>query len=667
MNPLLRFPPVLLALALALPSAALAAPDFAALAPDLEIARLDAPAPVASGEPYDFEVSADSLAVLLTARVKEEARAAGLPEADYSAEVNELSAVDWWLVDPDLAKTEIRPNFPDLVAERGMGTGAGASRLRYAFYLPTDPGEGYMVVARAAFRWNALRNGAPLFPAPVAAESFGKLHLSVLDLSPPSAAKLSPDTLRGFCGGRMHEFNARAGALGVSAVHPANPETLALTFYDDNPAAFDERAGELHAKGKTAAFLLFETCVTRSVGRGRGAPRKGSPLSLYDALGEEPADPKGEGEFVWSDPIPLAEVPGVVYSVERFGPEAGRKRVGMRAEVPLSALEEILAAKSPAHAKLPLRYAALAGESRIHDPSARERTAPHLRFTFAAADSSGNLVVPSERIVPDPAVRAKFAEIHAAINGGRSEPTMGEHDHFGRILPLDAIRPNPVVVVTNTRRGVSGVVTLPNGDLAAEPWGNDEAEWVFSAAGETPAMRALPPPRRAEVADLLTVAEGDRLLFSIAACDNVSRDAVDPASPAGALHGVSTPMCGEGEGMRRYVTWRIEDAGAVAREDFVEEGAGGNEIHRYPDYVFRRAAAGEQSVRFYVTDFSTFRDPAAPPAPDGSPDWFTRVNRRALKLVFKVNPASTTTERMGGSERTKREDEGAGKGPAGDR
>lgn len=641
----------IIALSLALlPAAAAAAPDFAAVAPEPEIARLDAPAPVAADEPYDFEISADSLAVELTLRVRELARAAGLPEGDYSAEVNELSAVDWWVVDPDLERTEIKTAFPDLVAERGMGTGAGASRLRYAFYLPTDPGEGYMLVARAAYRWNALRNGVPLFAAPAEAEAFGKLHLSVLDLSPPSGARLVPESFTGFCGAPLDEFNRRAAELGVASAHPANPDALVLSWYDDNPASFDPRRGVLHDKGKATAFLLLETCVTRSVPRGRGAPRKESPLSVYDALGEEPENPEGEGMFVWSDPIPVAEIPGFVYSVERFGPEAGRRRAGMRVEVPLPALVARLAASHPAHAKLPLRYAAFAGASAIHDPAARDRTPPHLRFTFIVADSSGNLVVPSERIVPDPAVRGKFAAIYASLNGGRTEPRIGEHERFGRILPLDAIRPHPAVVVTNTRRGLTGVVTLPGGDLAPAPWGNDDEEWVFSAAGDTPAMRALPAARRAEVADLLTVAEGDRLLFQLCAADNISRDAVDPADPRKPMHGISTPVTGETAGDLRYLTWSIDDAGAVSRDDVVERTEGGVEIHRFPDYVFRRAVSGEQSVRFYVTDFSTFRDPAAPSAPDGSPGWFAKVNRRGMRLVFKVTTAATATERLGGAE-----------------
>ncbi len=403
------------------------------------------------------------------------------------------------------------------------------------------------------------------------------------------------------------------------------------------------------------AFLLVETVVTKTVPRGRGAgPKKEDPFNLYDAIGEEPADKAGEGSFAWCDPIPVAEIPGSRFEVETFGPQAGKKRVGYRAIVPLAGLTEWLATNRPGFAKLPLRYATHAGASHLGDDAHHARhPLHHLRFTFAASDSSGNLCIPSAEVVPDPGAREKLAGLYAAVNGGRTEPVVAEHGYFGRILVFDAIRPNPVAVVTNTRRGVTGIVTVPNGDLAPAPYANDDEEWVFTPAGDTPAMRALPEAKRKEIADLLTVAEGDRLVFSILGYDNISKDHCLPGDRSFLMHGISTPVFGEPPGTLRYVTWRIKDAGAIAKEDYVEETAGETEIHRFPDYAFRRAAAGEQAVQFYVNDHSVFRDPEKATDPGDRRDWFMKTNRRGMKLVFKVTPAGeTSVEKMGNEEKT---------------
>jgi hypothetical protein len=282
-------------------------------------------------------------------------------------------------------------------------------------------------------------------------------------------------------------------------------------------------------------------------------------------------------------------------------------------------------------------------------PELASRLPLHLRYTVALSDSSGNLILPSNNIITDETSRNSMLNLQAGINANRNEPSILEHEYFGRIIVLDHIAPNLGLIVTNNRTHQTGIFTVANSSLAQKPWKNQEPEWSFSADGSGSGMADLTDNEQKKLKNILNVAENDRLLFQVVAWDNISRN---HKSADNRNHGISTPLVGDPAtpSLLRYQTFKILDKGAISEEQTMEETPTGQKISCYPDYIFRRASTEEQSVFFYVHDFSTFRDPTLNNHSTTSSDFFAKTNRRGLKLIFKVHSSTTVTEKLSGSD-----------------
>jgi len=427
-----------------------------------------------------------------------------------------------------------------------------------------------------------------------------------------------------------------------------------VTFFDDNPYGASSKIGELHNKNKVNCFIMFETYKTKYVTSDRGTYGKnGDFQNLAETINETPASRRETGYLSWTMPISVKEIPGHRIEVENFGPNYGRKRVGYQIILPIEGIERYLHDNFPDFEKMPIHFASYAN---IHteDNELMMRNPKYLRYTVAISDSSGNFLIPSSSVVSDSAVIDRLISIYSSMNGGSNLPTINKHSYFGKIFVLDNIKPVPICVMTNTRTKKTTIFTMDIGDLSSNPYGDSLNEWIFTYTGSSSAMEKLTPSKRKEFKESLVVAEGDRLVFQILGYDNISKDYI--SSDGSGNHGISTPIVGDSPEFYRYQTFEIKDPTAGSQDSLIERKVGGVKIFVYPDYMFRGSSSKEQSVSFYITDYSIFRDKNSALSGnfDVNSSFLSRVNRRALKLVFKVVKSNFSTERMSTTDELKK-------------
>jgi hypothetical protein len=181
--------------------------NYSSLKPEITIKKdYNDGEPVCQGRVYKFEVNQDSLKNDIEKAVKKKVEEDGGSSTNYSAEVTAINSINWYLIDGDMNKIDIRNSFSELISDTSNSSGIEKSILKYSFYYPTDPMKGYILVVEVDFDWRPLKNNSPQ-SSPITTTSYGKIHLKVLDLIPPDVLKLTPEVLYGFCGKKISEYN----------------------------------------------------------------------------------------------------------------------------------------------------------------------------------------------------------------------------------------------------------------------------------------------------------------------------------------------------------------------------------------------------------------------------------------------------------------------------
>ena len=427
-----------------------------------------------------------------------------------------------------------------------------------------------------------------------------------------------------------------------------------------------------------------------------------------DKLGTQPATP--EGRFEWVGPIWGSDLVAKGWKIERYQRESveenGLEKIVevvvddgviknkskccsvFRYSGPITALEkaidEAVQAKSGETdaSRYNLHFAslsqmfipALAGdnthflEHTVTDAEAGIENEKIMRIFTATIDNSGNVSYPVlSQKMPEFLVLKDFND---KFGSSKVKMTVKCNDKIA-VIPYDDRLPNPLISVTNTETNVTSVFRMPNSDCLAEenasaaspltyfPYAEQADVWHFKYDDSTPAMKWLKqkdPKRYDEYVKALKINEDVRLIFDMAAHDNISKffETISSDTVKVGQFGISTPMIGAEKGLENlhFKTWKIIDPTGV--ESLIYEKKEANEadcIFAYPDYVYRNPESGKSyKVSFYVEDFSPFFNKKN--CSMEQPPSARHGNIREVILEFEVAPRAVSSQNMGGSTKT---------------
>lgn len=597
-----------------------------------------------------------------------------------------------------------KPGGGRVIEEREIPAegGDGALVMGKGFPVPNDP-HYFHITARHYYEWEIRSPDGKVVFGNRADMVWDSIVMKVIDNTPPRSVYFMPSVLFATSGDEIAAYNGIADLLG--APWPRNGEEIVMIVPDNAQHAFEQLVGVRHDSRKVQAKIYAETYVSRVTPTPPGRTHMPVEKSFQEYCDGEGNPPEGLGKFVWAGPIDLREDLGLTpQTVPQPGsnPEVLNLHVW---RIPIAALEKklheaLLARHGPELEAPPERklrfldhhfasgsmfeYRDPAWEP-VHIPSgdlqytAIDDPAPRslgkldfLRITAAACDAAGNWSLPVERTLLDWNAAGDVASGGEIPLSGAQR--VAHHASFLPLVVFDDDRPNPMIVVT--AQGRDGEVrttrfTIPNGDLAARdreesgasdeiaPYANRDPEWIFDWKGESPAMKWLEkndPKRFKEYKAALEILENTRVVFEVAAYDNVNKY-VSMKGPAGAYckFGIWTPQVkpkdSPGIQFERPVTWRIHDPTVPDEEMLFEDRA--TKIYIYPDHIYRAvdqkrmapSADGRSGygVEVLVNDASPFNDPAK----NGG----MTANWRKIGLWFNLLPSeSVGVDRLGNEE-----------------
>jgi hypothetical protein len=412
-------------------------------------------------------------------------------------------------------------------------------------------------------------------------------RLQTYDETPPDAVFYSNRVLFTTTGGKITEFNKRAGDYGFK--HPngslgmevKNPEKISVLVKDNNvfssfdKASLDQHDPRPHRFGVTTPTLAFYVETYRAFYKeldnaagGTKAERMLGETIATEALGTNPATP--EGRFGWIGPIWLDDLDGwtvSVYPMEVEGDDKSEKIIkpvivdGIAVNKnklcsvynfngPLKSLETAVEKLTgdPEAMRYSLHFASLANmlipvsagnnvrflEHQFNDETLGFKEEKMMRICTAVLDSSGNLRMPwLSRTIDEKKVLADFQAKFGAAKLSKA----GLCDEMIVVVPYDDRLPGAVLSLTNTETNVTTSFTIPNYDcLETEnasagakvyfPFAEQAEVWHFKYDGDTDAMKWLKqkdPKRYDEYIKALTINEDVRLIFDMVGYDNINK------------------------------------------------------------------------------------------------------------------------------------------------
>lgn len=580
----------------------------------------------------------------------------------------------------------------------------GSFDLKVLFGTPTDPLPSIGIEAKHMFEWTIeSADGKVKFGNK---EEFlpDLCRFIVLDKSSPSTIGFSPNTIFGTTGDSIVKFNEHRDRRGITLI-PANPPDLLMFVADNARYAFAGGQGVYHKRANLQALVYVETYIT-SVTDQKPArqvfPIESTIQEYFNGNEPPPAYPAGMGKFVWVGPIDLRKDLGIepqttMNAVAGAGQNSETINIHVW-KIPIADLETKL------HARLGAQYANelkdqlrptfldhhFAGACYFEFPE-KAWGENHsiddleyfsidagkmnlggfefLRLSAAVSDAAGNWSLPeaSDAFV-DWDTKNDIPE-----GGDAKARTMAYHRYMMPVVVFDNDKPNPMLIVTaQGRNGETRTTryTIPNGDLAHKereqsgaagqigPWINDDREWVFDWKGESPTMQWLKDndkKRFDEFKESLEILENTRVVFEVAAYDNVNkivrRDSDELFTKWGVCTPVTLPKDATDPQLERPVTWRIFDPTVPDESMLYEDPA--DKMFVYPDHIYRKvdtakmepSADGKSGygVEVMVNDRSNFNE--------ASKNGGSQTNWRKITLWFNVIPsAGTGIDRMGNEE-----------------
>jgi len=586
---------------------------------------------------------------------------------------------------------------------------SGASQpLTFGFV--TDPIT-LKVTTFAFFKFQYLNQSQPKWCFALEAN-----QVLVIDEMPPDSVYYSDRVLFTTTGGKMSEFNKRVEDYGFKHPNSAlkvdvkNPENLTIMFKDNNffssynKADIDKLDPKPHRFGVTPLDFAFYVETYKAFYKESDNPTSANKLErmigeTVDSamLGSNPATP--EGRFGWMGPIWVKDLEGWTFEawpMETEGDEANEKLVEpkivngiylnkdklctvVKMTGPLKSLETAVEKLTgdPNSMRYSLHFASYAQmyipaaegdnarylEHQLTDEEMGFKEEKMLRICTAALDSSGNLRMPwLSRSIDEKKVLADFQ----AKYGAEKMSKAGLCDEMIAVIPYDDRLPGAVLSVTNTETNITTSFTIPNSDCLTKenadagsdiyfPFAEQAEVWHFKYDGDTDAMKWLKqkdPKRYDEYIKALSINEDVRLIFDMAAYDNVNKyfETLDTDTKKIGQYGISTEMTGAEKGVENlhYKTWQIDDP--TGTESLMYENKA-DKLFVYPDYMFRNPEQGKvYKVSFYVEDFSPFfnsKGSAVNPQPDKRSG-----NIRQIILEFDVKGRAVQSHSMGGTTTT---------------
>ncbi|MEZ7890906.1 MAG: hypothetical protein QMC67_04085 [Candidatus Wallbacteria bacterium] len=555
----------------------------------------------------------------------------------------------------------------------------GGSNIKYTFNYATDPNESCRVGVTAIFTYDAGGKPHWFFVQKILGQ------VLTVDNIPPHEIYFDTPVLLATTNDKISNFNKKAKAWNFKA--DENPDIIRVAVKDNNYFASAKKNGVLHKynqKGSPNIAFYVEVFKTY-YGKLPDASSSQNKIERItgervdeNALNTSKGKATPDGAFEWVGPIWADDMPNWKYQIVSAevnngqvvadghptnSPVADKSKLCsvIVFEGPITDLENAMEKLRPGSSIMNPHYASRSGIA-FTDNAVKEShsiqsssgvTECCTRIIVSACDTSMNFRLPylaagSNVFIND--IKTRYGTTPNYMAAGQMECMA--------IVPYDDISPNPMLSMTNTETNKTTIFTLPNSDLCSAPYSPYNKDlgdlWHFKYDNSTETMKWLEandPDRYKEYTEALQINEDVRLIFDMAAYDNINRN-VEVKNQGNKIgqYGISTPMDGfekNDDSLLRYCTWIIQDPTGVDNLKYENKD---NNVFTYPDYIFRNPDASKTyNVAFFVDDFSPFYNPNRPSTgASKSPG-----NRRAIVLEFKLSNKKVESRSMGGSNTVK--------------